>query len=300
MTMSGFRARISATPRPIKPNAPRTRRIESWISPGPSIETITSSKNLETSSARLTNSNPVVKRVRRMFCSRKNWQRASRSLCNRGSPPVNTTCRTPRLRNDARWRSRSAARTCSCVSRFQISHMTQRQLQLLCTFRMRIGMCVSAEASSPDAETLSSCIRGMTHSLSADRKITAQNPFGLRDELFHRGAYPPPLTLHLEELQSVLESIGKTLEEGWACQHNPAGKHDQLNLCHVQLPQHLSWTQPAIADHQYIRNGTRRELTFSSPQAQYICRTIGDHVIDRRVVQAKVGPRKTNLIQQVT
>jgi hypothetical protein len=94
----------------------------------------------------------------------------------------------------------------------------------------------------------------MTHSLSAHTKITAQNLFGLRDELFHRGAYPPPLALDLERLQSISECAGKALEEGWACQHNPAGKHDQLNLCQVQLSEHLSRTQPAIANHQYIRN----------------------------------------------
>src|SRR6202522_1455163 len=198
--MSGFSARISATPRPIKPNAPRTRRIESWISPGPSIETITSSKNLETSSARLTNNNPVVKRVRRIFSSRKNWQRAPRSLCNRGSPPVNTTCCTPSLRSDARWRSRSATRTCSCVSRFQISHMTQWQLQLLCTFKMRIGKCDKAEASSSDEATPSSCSRDTTHPLSADTKVTAQDLFRFRDELLHRGPNPPPLACDLEKL----------------------------------------------------------------------------------------------------
>src|ERR1700761_5599573 len=82
---------------------------------------------------------------------------------------------------------------------------------------MRIGICARAEASSPDAETASSCTRGMTHSLSADRKITAQNPFGLRDELVDRGAYPPPLPLHLEQLQSVLDSGGKALKQCWAC-----------------------------------------------------------------------------------
>jgi hypothetical protein len=165
---------------------------------------------------------------------------------------------------------------------------------------MRIGMCARAEASSPDNATLSSCTRGTTHSLSADRKIASQNRFGLRDELFHRGANPPPLALHLEKLQSVPEFAGKALKERWGYQFNPAGKHDQFDLCHVQLRQPLSWTQPAIADHQHIRNGTRLELTFSSPQAQDICRAIGHHVIDLGGVKANVCSRKANLIQQVT
>jgi hypothetical protein len=57
--------------------------------------------------------------------------------------------------------------------------MMQRQLQLLWTFKMRIGMDVSPEAR--DGAASSSWSRGTTHSLSADAKIAAQKLFGLRD-----------------------------------------------------------------------------------------------------------------------
>jgi hypothetical protein len=56
-----------------------------------------------------------------------------------------------------------------------------RQLQWLWTFRIKIGMDVSSDASWTGREdaTPSSCSRGTTHSLSAHTKIASQDLFGI-------------------------------------------------------------------------------------------------------------------------
>ena len=63
--------------------------------------------------------------LRRTPVSRK------RSLCIKGSPPENTTHSTPSASMSAVWRASSWTEISSASFTFQMSHITQRQLQRL-------------------------------------------------------------------------------------------------------------------------------------------------------------------------
>ena len=86
----------------------------------------------------------MVSSVSRTFRSRKNdAQRAKIAVHQRLAAEKG---RPTRLQVDAATRdgaSRSAAVISAASSRFQMSHITQRQLQRLCAFRTRIGIVAS-------------------------------------------------------------------------------------------------------------------------------------------------------------
>src|ERR1700688_1888390 len=97
-----------------------------------------------------------------------------------------------------------------------MSHMIQRQLQLLWTLSTRIGIDASTEVVC-GATNSSSCSRGTAHSLSADAEVTSQDLFGIRNQLANRSAYPSKQTIDLERLQPVRERSGQALKQRWPC-----------------------------------------------------------------------------------
>jgi len=82
---------------------------------------------------------PVERIVVRTPHERSMAHRRNRSECIKGSPPEKTTHSTLSFTMSAKWPSSVAALISSRESSFQMSHMTQRQLQRLCGARIRIG-----------------------------------------------------------------------------------------------------------------------------------------------------------------
>ena len=82
---------------------------------------------------------PCSAGVVRIFRSRKNRHKRKRSECMSGSPPENTTHSTRNRAMSSPCRSNSAALISRAESVFQMSHMTQRQLQRLCGYKINTG-----------------------------------------------------------------------------------------------------------------------------------------------------------------
>ena len=100
---------------------------------------------------------------------------------------------------DARCRSRSATSVCSCVGRFHMSHITHRQLQWLCTFRMRIGIDVSRECACgcTIGRGAGSRSRGMGPTGFPPRRSPGPGRnFGSGLQLSYRCTYPSGRTVH--------------------------------------------------------------------------------------------------------
>ena len=118
---------------------------------------MTSSIVPATERASSSSSNPAVSNVRRMPSARSMRLSAGRSVCICGSPPENTTQRTPSARIDSRCGSRSRAVISRACRMRQMSHITQRQLQRLWgnststgSAQMRCG-CARGSGAAPDA-----------------------------------------------------------------------------------------------------------------------------------------------------
>ena len=83
----GSASRSAARPRAMRSKPPRTRRIASCTSGGPSIDTTTSSTRGAIAAACGAISSPVVTSVTRMPCSCSRSQSDHRLECSSGSPP---------------------------------------------------------------------------------------------------------------------------------------------------------------------------------------------------------------------
>src|SRR5580704_4022534 len=196
---------------------------------------ITSSDRVATADARLASSKPVVSSVTRMPSSRKKLPSRLRSLCISGSPPDTTTCATPSLRNESRCRSRSLAVTSVASWRFQMSHITQRQLQRLWAFSTRIGMltiCSPSPASTGDFSE--PCCTDMPHPLAAKFDLASQCPLRLAEQTSQRRSYPPQLRFHLQRLQLQLPFRKKPSGEVLRQKLHSSADHHQLDIPHCE------------------------------------------------------------------
>src|SRR5690606_324955 len=132
---------IAPTPKEIFSNPRGIFLMRSCTSLLPSREMITSLRFATISGAYFSSNRPVERITTRILLSRSTLQKFHRLECIRASPPDRTTSRTP---------SRSKASEFLCNHSvdnsffswlaFQMSHITQRQLQRLCGISTRTGM----------------------------------------------------------------------------------------------------------------------------------------------------------------
>jgi len=180
--------------------------------------------------------------------------------------------------------------------------MTQRQLQLLCAFRIKIGIDLNSEVTCAGREdaTASSCNRGTAHSLSADAKVASQGLFGFGDQAVNGSANPSRLAIHFEKLQSPPERAGQTLDEGRARELDTAADYDHFNLVAGQPGERFGRAKPGIADHQHIRYRTGLEAAFPLLPAKDLCSTTGDHSIECICIKANSCVGEFDFIEQIT
>ncbi len=149
-------------------------RMRSWVASGPSSETITSSHQRTICSAWRASSNPLdsSEMVSGRLLSRSH--KCQRLGCIRASPPESATSETPSSRKSSTSLSTVAASIEVPVRlAFQMSHMTQRQLHLLCGISVTTGSLVRRRDDRQEDRTPIAKTPGFQ---DADRGTAAPEP----------------------------------------------------------------------------------------------------------------------------
>src|SRR5579859_3447279 len=176
-----------------------------------------------------------------------------------------------------------------------MSHMTQRQLQWLCTLSTRIGIDANVEVSW--GAIFSSCSRGTAHPLSTNPEVASQDVLSVGNQLANRSADPSWHAIYFAQLQPVRERGRQPRKQSWPRKLNPPCRDHHLYLIDRQLSQRFSRAEALVAHHQHVCGRPGPQASFSPPETQNVRRLVRDHRIDRVGVQPDLGARKSDLIQ---
>ena len=213
--------------------------------------------------------------------SRKKVHSPRRSPCMSGSPPESTTHRTPSLRKESRCRSRSAAVISEVVSRFQISHITHRQLHRLCAFKIRIGSSVRiCLAVLAELETGASVVSDTLHPLSANLNWASQRADRFLEQLRHRSAQPDSLAVHFQGFQTLAQLLGHTVQNRIARKPHLATENNELDVMGGEVGQNFSGIAALIADGNQIGDAIKLDGALAIPHAKYPSRSGVDHFVN--------------------
>ena len=126
-----------------------------------------------------------------------------------GSPPENTIQRTPRRRMDSSCGSRSRIPNVFVSLVFQMSHITQRQLQELCACTTRTGSaerpCVSSTTSAIGFKC--SALTCNAHLFTAEINWSVQMRFRVQKQSLQRSTNPTQNALYRKRLQPSARAV---------------------------------------------------------------------------------------------
>ena len=95
-------------------------------------------------------------------------------------------------------------------SRFQMSHITQRQLHRLCAHNTRIGSVLIRSSNSASNTGFSKpCCANMPHPLAADFEFTSQDPLRFVEQMSQRRPYPAQVGIDLQTAAILMNRRAK-------------------------------------------------------------------------------------------
>src|SRR5579862_2494702 len=263
------------------------------------METMMSSKSAATSVARLASSRPVVSSVMRMPSSRRKTHNPGRSPFISGSPPERTTHSTRRRRSDSRCRSISATVIAFVSRRLQMSHITQRQLQRLCTLRTRIGSVATRPAPSSNRTDCSQpCCANMPHSLPAKFDFWTEHSLGFAKESRQPRPDPSQRRIDLQRFKTGGYPVRQSPQDLVRSELHSAANHHHLHIRHCERCESFRRAQPAIAHRDEVDGSIGPQASLSVGQAKGVRCPCEQHFVEVSRRNAELSIRNAHLVKQ--